>query len=64
VEPQPLRTGASRSGLTECNLAIPAARRMTTEGAHRWLAIYMQLLCMQRDIAQRKIQGPGSGKAR
>jgi hypothetical protein len=37
---------------------------VSTEGAHRWLSIYLQLLGMQRDIAQTKIHGPGSGKAR
>lgn len=37
---------------------------MNTEGARRWLAVYLQLLGMQRDIRLTKIHGPGSGKAR
>ena len=32
--------------------------------ADRWLMFCYEILSMQRDIAQRKIQGPGSGKAR
>jgi hypothetical protein len=32
--------------------------------SRRWISICCQLMRMQRDIAQTKIHGPGSGKAR
>jgi hypothetical protein len=37
---------------------------MTTDDYSRWLTIYLQLLGMQRDIAQRQVHGPGTGKIR
>jgi hypothetical protein len=36
---------------------------MTTDDYRRWLMIYLQLLGMQRDIAQRKIHSPGTTRA-
>ncbi|RFP19179.1 hypothetical protein [Duganella sp. BJB475] len=64
MERRPPHTGASRSRLAERILAIPAAGSMSTEAADRWLMFCYEILSMQRDIAQRKIQGPGSGNAR
>lgn len=37
---------------------------MTADDCRRWLVIYLQLLGMQRDIAQRQAHGPGSTKIR
>lgn len=37
---------------------------MTTDDYRRWLNIYLQLLGMQRDIAQRQVHGPASTKFR
>ncbi|MBV6321918.1 hypothetical protein [Duganella violaceipulchra] len=38
--------------------------RADIDTSRRWISICCQLLRMQRDIVQRRIQGPGSGKAR
>lgn len=35
---------------------------MTAADYDRWLAIWAQLLGMQRDIAQRQVHGPGTTK--
>ena len=35
---------------------------MTTDDYDRWVSIAMQLLGMQRDIAQRQVHGPGTTK--
>ena len=37
---------------------------MTTDDYRRWLTIYLQLLGMQRDIAQRQVHGSGTTKFR
>jgi hypothetical protein len=36
---------------------------MTPDDCRRWLMIYRQLFCMQRDTAQSKIHGPGTTRA-
>jgi hypothetical protein len=61
---RPPSANACSSGRPERILAVLAERSMSTDGARRWLMLCYQLLGMQRDIAQRQIHGPGSGKAR
>jgi hypothetical protein len=35
---------------------------MSTADFARWMIIWEQLLCMQRDIAQRQVRGTGTTK--